>query len=100
MIAKRIVFGCLVLVMAAGTWTIGRAAADPGERVYDRKCRQCHGSEGRGAKGPPALIPFYWSYEKALDLIRRPVCDMPPIPESDLSDAEVAQIVAYLKTIK
>ena len=100
MIAKRRVFGCLVLAMAVCTWTIGRAAEDPGERVYDRTCRQCHGPEGRGGKGPPALIPFYWSYEKALDLIRRPVCDMPPIPESDLSDAEVAQIVAYLKTMK
>ena len=94
------VFGCLVLAMAVCAWTIGRAAEDPGERVYDRKCRQCHGPEGRGGKGPPALIPFYWSYEKALDLVRRPVCDMPPIPESDLSDAEVRQIVAYLKMMK
>ena len=100
MIAKRIVVGGLVLVMAVCTWTIGRAAEDPGERMYDGKCRQCHGPEGRGGKGPPALIPFNWSYEKALDLIRRPLCDMPPIPEEDLSDAQAAQIVAYLKTMK
>ena len=32
MIAKRMVFGCLVLVMSICTWTIGRAAEDPGER--------------------------------------------------------------------
>ena len=97
--ATRAVFFCLVLVMAVCTWTVGRAAEDPGERVYDGNCRTCHGSEGRGAKAP-SLIPFDWTYEEALDLIRHPVCDMPPIPESALSDAAVAQIVAYLKTIK
>jgi mono/diheme cytochrome c family protein len=98
-IAKRMVFGCLVLVMAVCTLTIGRAAEDPGERVYDGNCRRCHGPEGRGGQGP-SLIPFNWSYEKALDQIRHPACDMPAFRDSDLSDAEVAQIVAYLKTIK
>jgi mono/diheme cytochrome c family protein len=97
--AKRVVFGCLVLMMSVCTWTIGRAADDPGERVYEGNCKRCHGPEGRGARGP-SLVPFNWSYEKALDLIRHPVCEMPPFPESELSDAEVAQIVDYLKTIK
>jgi len=99
-IAKRMVFGGLVLVMSVCTWSIGRAAEDPGEPVYDRSCRRCHGPEGRGTSQGPSLIPFNWSYEKALELIRHPLCDMPPFPETDLSDAEVAQIVAYLKTIK
>jgi len=100
MIAKRLIFGSLVFVMAVCTWTIGRAAEDPpGERLYDRNCRRCHGPEGRGGQGP-TLVPFKWSYEKALDLIRHPVCEMPPFPESDLSDAEVAEIVGYLKAIK
>jgi mono/diheme cytochrome c family protein len=100
-IAKRVVFGGLVLVMSVCTWAIGRAAEDPGQRVYDANCSRCHGAEGRG-RGTlgPNLIPFDWTYEKALDQIRHPLCEMPPFPESDLSDAEVAQIVAYLKTIK
>jgi hypothetical protein len=45
-------------------------------------------------------VPFEWSNEEALDLIRRPRCTMPPVPESSVSDADVAQIIAYLKTIK
>jgi mono/diheme cytochrome c family protein len=97
--AKRLVFGCLVLALSVCTRTIGRAADDPGETVYRSNCSRCHGPEGRGAQGP-TLIPFNWSDEQALDLIRRPVCDMPPFAEADLSDAAVAQIVAYLKTIK
>jgi mono/diheme cytochrome c family protein len=99
-IPKRMVFGCVVLVMSVCAWSIGRAAEDPGEPVYARSCRRCHGPEGRGTSQGPSLIPFNWSYEKALELIRHPLCDMPPFPESDLSDAEVARIVAYLKTMK
>ncbi len=63
-------------------WTITRAAEDPGQTVYDGKCRRCHAPEGRGSQGP-SLIPFKYSDEKALELIRHPLCDMPPYPESD-----------------
>src|SRR5437762_10122189 len=73
-IAKGVIFGCLVVAMSGGTWTIGRAAEDPGEAPYRSNCSRCHGPEGRGAQGPN-LIPFNWSYEKALDLIRHPVCE-------------------------
>jgi mono/diheme cytochrome c family protein len=97
--AKRAVFGCLVSVISVCTWTIGPAAESRGEKLYDGTCKRCHGPEGRGAMGP-SLIPFDWSTEEALELIRHPRCDMPPIPASQLSDAEVAQIVDYLKTIK
>jgi mono/diheme cytochrome c family protein len=99
-VATRVVFGCLVTVMAVCTWTVARAADDPGERVYDGHCKRCHGAEGRGTSQAPSLIPFDWSDEEALKLIRHPVCNMPPVPASVVSDAQVAQIVAYLKTIK
>ena len=95
---KRVASGCLVLLGVGCLWTAATAESR-GQRLYETKCGQCHGVEGRGGKGP-RLIPFEWSDERALDLIRHPVCDMPPIPESELSDDEVAQIVAYLKTLK
>jgi cytochrome c553 len=99
--ATRVVFVCLILVVGVCPWTIGRAAEDPGQRVYEGQCSRCHGPEGRGLGTlGPNLIPFSWSYDEALEQIRRPLCDMPPFPESDLSDAQVAQIVAYLKTMK
>jgi mono/diheme cytochrome c family protein len=98
--ATRVVLGGLVAAMAVCTWTVGRAADDAGERLYDSHCKRCHGAEGRGTRQAPSLIPFDWTYREALELIRHPVCDMPPVPESAVSDAQVAQIVAYLKTIK
>jgi mono/diheme cytochrome c family protein len=112
-IVKRSVLGGVVLVMSLCTVAIGTATAarartagpshrdEPGQRVYDANCSRCHGPEGRG-RGTlgPNLIPFEMSYEKALEQIRHPLCDMPAFLETDLSDAEVAQLVAYLKTLK
>jgi len=89
----------LTLLIAIGVWTIGSAAEEPGQRVYEEKCSQCHGAEGQGGKGP-RLVPYEFTYEQALEQIRHPLCDMPPMPPSQVSDEEVAQIVAYLKTLK
>ena len=89
-----------MLAMALSTWTVGRAADGAGEQLYEGHCRKCHGAEGRGTQAAPSLVPFNWSYDEALDLIRHPLCDMPPIPASALSDADVRKIVDYLKAIK
>lgn len=87
------------LLIVASLGTIRGAADETGRRVYEDKCARCHGAEGRGGNGP-RLVPFEWSYERALQLIRKPECDMPPVPASEVSDAEVAQLVDYLKTLK
>jgi mono/diheme cytochrome c family protein len=99
MFASRVSLGCLALAISVCTVTIGRAADNAGEELYANKCGRCHGPEGRGAQGP-TLVPFTWSDQEALKLIRQPICDMPPIPESDLSDQAVAEIVAYLRAMK
>ena len=98
--ATRALFGGLVAAIAVCAWTVGSAADDTGERLYGDYCKRCHGAEGRGTAQAPSLIPFDWSYAEALELVRHPVCNMPPMPASVVSDAQVAQIVAYLKTIK
>jgi cytochrome c oxidase cbb3-type subunit 3 len=91
--------GLLAMMVAVCTWTLRGAADAAGERLYNGNCRNCHGTEGRGAKAP-SLIPFDWSEKEAIDLVRHPVCDMPPIPKSVVSDAEIGQIINYLRTIK
>jgi mono/diheme cytochrome c family protein len=99
MITGRITLGCVALAMWVCILTIGQAADNTGERVYNSNCQRCHGPSGEGAKAP-SLVPFKWSYERALELIREPECDMPPFPKSELSDEDVGEIVTYLKSIK
>src|SRR5262245_52962851 len=96
----RVVTTGVALLIVASTWTVGSAADDPGQRVYEDKCSRCHGPEGRGRGKAPSLVPFEWSYERALKLVREPECDMPPMTPAEVSDAEVAQIVKYLKGVK
>ena len=96
---KRFLLGGVALLLVCCLRTIGSAAEENGQGLYERKCGTCHGAEGRGGKGP-RLVPFEWSYERALDMIRNPDCDMPPIPASEVTDADVALIVSYLKTVK
>jgi len=54
--------------MAASVWTVGGAADNLGERVYENNCKSCHGPEGPCARGPK-LVSFKWSDEEALALI-------------------------------
>jgi mono/diheme cytochrome c family protein len=94
------VLGCLAVVIAVSTWTVASAADDSGERLYEGYCRRCHGTQGRGTTQGPSLIPFDWSYAEALELIRHPVCNMPPFQRRCSAMRKSRKIVGYLKTIK
>jgi mono/diheme cytochrome c family protein len=96
----RLVSVCVALLIVASTWTVGSAVDDPGQRAYEDKCSRCHGEQARGGGKAPSLVPFEFSYERALKLVREPECDMPPMSAAEVSDEQVAQIVKYLKGLK
>ena len=73
-------------------------AAQRGQVAFDRICKSCHGSEGRGDAGP-RLVPFSRDYEELLGIVREGQGQMPPISVRELPDADVALIVAYLKSL-
>jgi mono/diheme cytochrome c family protein len=99
MFVRVLLTGFAALLIACCLQVTGGAADEPGHAIFDSKCSHCHGAEGRGAKAP-RLVPFIWNYEQTLEQVRRPTCDMPPMPPSEVSDDEIAQVVAYLKTIQ
>ena len=74
--------------------------AKHGQQIFrSHGCYQCHGYEGQGAPGtgarigpPPLPLASFKSY------VRSPKGQMPPYGEKILSDAEVADIYAYLQT--
>jgi ubiquinol-cytochrome c reductase cytochrome c subunit len=75
----------------------GNAAS--GKKLYNTiGCWQCHGYSGQGGEGArlvPNLIPFpaFTKY------IRAPSDQMPPYAAKVVSDAQLADIYAFLKTI-
>jgi mono/diheme cytochrome c family protein len=85
---------CLELLI-----TSAHASDDPPGKVpYDRVCRVCHGPEGRGNQGP-RLVPFEMDGDELIVQVREGSGEMPPISENRVSDDEVKQIAAYLKSV-
>ncbi|MCA9471890.1 MAG: c-type cytochrome [Nitrospirales bacterium] len=87
----------------------GIGSAAKGQAVYDRYCTNCHGPQGKGdgpigqALVPPAAnltIIGKKSDDEILETIRkgRPGTAMPSW-KNDLSDKEIHDILAYLRTL-
>jgi mono/diheme cytochrome c family protein len=72
--------------------------AENGKTIYMKiGCWECHGRDaqsGRPALGPPAL-PF----SAFMNQLRSPREDMPPYTAKVLSDADVADIYAFVQTL-
>jgi ubiquinol-cytochrome c reductase cytochrome c subunit len=84
----------------------GSAAVPPGNAVNGRKlfvsfgCYQCHGYEAQGssATGPrlgPRPIPF----ANFTRYVRRPTNQMPPFTAKVVSDAELTDVYAFLRSL-
>jgi mono/diheme cytochrome c family protein len=86
----------------------GRGTATDGAAIYDAKCSNCHGPEGRGETADelaadaeplsdpdaPQTIGSYWPYATTLfDYVRRA---MPMDKPGSLTDDEVYALSAYL----
>jgi ubiquinol-cytochrome c reductase cytochrome c subunit len=75
--------------------------AESGQRIYGTDgCYECHGRAGQGSRlsGPkigPQPIPF----PAFVAYIRSPQGQMPPYTSKVLSDAELADVYAFLKSL-
>jgi len=76
-----------------------------GKKNYDTKCAACHGNQLEGLIGPN-LVDAYWihgdgGYEGIALSINKGIVEkgMPPW-ESVLKPMEVAEVVAYIKSLK
>jgi len=68
----------------------------------DKWCHSCHGTAGQGGErgAGPKLAPNPFPYEAFAAQTRRPRMNMPRYPVEHLSDAELADIYAYLASVK
>jgi mono/diheme cytochrome c family protein len=76
--------------------------AQNGKKLFSANgCYECHGLQGQGATqtgaariGPP-ILPL----EAFLSYVRHPVNEMPPYSTKAVSDQDLTDIYAYLKSI-
>lgn len=74
--------------------------AENGKRVFVRDgCYECHGYAGQGTIAGARLAPPVLNAQGMIRYVRRPAGAMPAFTDKVLSDQEVNDIYAYLKTI-
>jgi ubiquinol-cytochrome c reductase cytochrome c subunit len=79
------------------------ASAVRGQQLYQKNmCVTCHGTVGNGGErtSGPRIAPNVWPLDAMKTQLRSPRQDMPRYGEKFVSDADLADIHAYLSTIK
>jgi len=90
--------GMLALPLPAVAQSAPAGNAEAGRQLMVRKgCFQCHGREGQGAPiTGPRLGPSPLALAAFVRAVRNPRAQMPPYTEKIVSDAELADIRAFL----
>lgn len=73
---------------------------DNGKKLFVKDgCYQCHGYQGQGGVAGARLAPRPIALVALIAYVRHPTGQMPPYTAKVLSDAELADIHAYLASI-
>jgi mono/diheme cytochrome c family protein len=87
------------LILILGTLTFA-ANNDNGKRLFVKDgCYQCHGYQGQGGAAGARLAPRPIVLAALTAYVRHPTGQMPPYTSKVLSDADLADIHAYLSSI-
>ena len=76
--------------------------AQNGKKLFNTVgCYECHGRQGQGAAqtGAARIGPPLLSFDGFLGYVRNPVNIMPPYSAKAISDQDLADIYAFLKSI-
>jgi mono/diheme cytochrome c family protein len=103
---QKLFFAVSLIFAAFAAQAQDKAPAGSAERGYQAytkyQCYACHGTIGHGAdRGTgPKLAPNPMSWASFADQVRAPRQDMPAYRKQFVSDQELADMYAYLLTIK
>ena len=74
--------------------------AGSGKQLYTKYgCYQCHGREGQGGVAGARLAPRPIAVQALILYVRHPAGQMPPYTSKVVSDEELTDIHAFLRTI-
>jgi len=106
-----IFFACPAEACAAGAQKQASAAptgnAQNGKTVFENlSCNRCHGAQGEGLAGSgqnpgiPPIASTPLSFADFLRQVRKPKGTMPPFSSKQASDEDVADVYAFLQSLK
>ena len=95
----RLVLGAVALLALVATPALAADAAKGKSAFMKHGCWQCHGDVGQGGAAGKALAPKPMPVEAFNAFVRNSNGPMPPYPKEILSDADLADIHAYLLSI-
>src|SRR2546430_13627678 len=92
--------GPILVVWLALAGTV-RAQNPPGKEIFEDRCGACHGADGNGGEHAPAITRAAPDLQdpQLMTLIREglPTRGMPAV---SVSDAELPQLVAFIRTLR
>jgi ubiquinol-cytochrome c reductase cytochrome c subunit len=88
----------IAVLLLTGIGAFAQDAAKGKELFLKNGCYECHGTVGQGGTGPK-LAPKPLPAAGLTAYVRNPAGGMPPYTAKVMSDAELADVRAYLATI-
>jgi mono/diheme cytochrome c family protein len=100
---------CAIVFVASSAWAQPSASTqtdapsgnpENGKRAFmNYYCYACHGTVGQGGRDGARIAPNPPELATIVRYIRRPTGQMPPYTSKVISDQELADIYAFLKSI-
>lgn len=88
------------LTGVAWTQTAPSGNAENGKKLFVRDgCYECHGYVGQGTKDGARIGPPPLNLQALIRYVRRPAGAMPAFTEKVLSDGDLTDIYAYLRSV-
>jgi len=99
---RTLLFALLLVPLALGTAAAQTGNAQAGKTLWEgpaTQCRNCHGQNGEGAFGPD-LAGRRLTVAQFTHAVRQPWGIMPAFIQSQISDAEIADFLAYFSSLQ
>jgi len=89
-----------VLALSLSGFAQTNGNADEGKRLFMKhNCYYCHGTTGQGGRDGARIGQTALNLQGLMRYVRRPTGGMPAFTEKILSDRELTDIYAYLKSV-
>jgi len=97
---QRVIGRAMLVALVLEVCAANAASPEHGKAVFMKMgCWQCHGTVGQGGGAGPRIAPDPLPYETFAAFVRTTSRAMPPYREKILTDADLADIHAYLQSI-